>query len=313
MRAGPRLPIDPGYSLLLQGELLGVWRVLEAEKIRGVVLKGMPLAHRLGVAPSSRRACDNDILVRRADAARTVRALEGAGYVRRPMPSLPWLLENDFQVVLTRYVGGIPLVVDLHWAPFYPTLHNVPERIIWQHVEPLRLRGTTVRVFDKPLTLLHLAAHYEQHAFCEPRILRDLARAWNVWSAEIDVAALVSLAEELGLQHALDFALQSAAGLGWLDAKPPAIGSRRAARLRRLLSPAELATPRRAGDYARTLGAAVLLDPHRVPRMFLAAVFPPPNRLAAIHDEPVGPKLILRYLARPIELGLRALGRARRC
>jgi len=295
------------HNLVLQAELSKLVAALEERGIEVVVLKGIPLALRVFGSIAARSMVDNDLLVRRDDAIRAVEILSAAGYRSIDSREIESQLSLDYQFRLVRPLPGAgSLCAELHWNAFSPMLYPVPEAVLWNHLETFPSNGATFRVFDRPLTLVHLAAHFAQSDFAVLQILRDVAGAWNLWYRGSDGEPAVALAREIGLADVLDFALLSAADLGLLESAPPAIGSRRARRLRRLLPAERLCVPRPTPDYARWFLGLLLVDPSRVPKWFLSALFPPVENLAAIEGVPLSPALRWRYLLRPF----RALGRA---
>jgi hypothetical protein len=302
-------PASLALNLVLEAELPTLVSALESEGIDVVVLKGVPLALRLFGTIASRSMIDNDLLVRRQDAIRAARVLAAAGYRSIDCRRIENQLACDYQYRLVRPLpGGGGLCAELHWSPFSQLLYPAPEEVIWRHVEPFHWNGRMTQVFDRPLTLVHLAAHFVQSDFAIPQILRDVAVAWNLWYAQSSADDALDLARQTDLIHALDFALRCAADLGWLKTPPPAIGSARASRLRRLLPADRLWTPRPVPDYERWLLALLLVDPRRVPRWLRYAMFPPLENLAAIEGAEMSPGLRWRHLVRPFRALARALG-----
>lgn len=298
-------------NLLLEAELLSILDALAASDISSIVLKGVPLTRRLFDRLDAREMLDNDVLVHRQDAPRACAALEALGYTPLDCRRIERQLDFDFQYCLKRPVAGGSLFagVDLHWNAFQPDLYTVSEEVLWMHAEPFDLRGRTILVFDKPLTLVHLAAHYAQHLFNHPSILRDVAAAWNRWHGEIDTQLLREVAGATRTVHALDYALSIATDLEMLDAPPLVLGSRRAAWMRRWL-PARKLRERSAGlGYARMLLALMLAPPQQIPRWLRNLLFPPLENMSALHGEPVSAALWARYLTRPLRPIGRVLGR----
>lgn len=307
-----RSPAAIALNLVLEAELPTLVGYLESRGIDVVVLKGVPLALRLFGSIAARTMIDNDLLVRRADAIRAVQLLSATGYESIDCRRVENQLSVDYQYRLVRKLpGGGRLCAELHWSPFSQLLYPVPEEVFWEHTEAFRWNGRSVRVFDRPLTLVHLAAHFAQSDFAIPQILRDVAAAWNLWYAHSTADDALDLARQTGLIHALDFALRSARDLGFLNTPPPPIGSARASRLRRFLPADRLWTPRPVPDYERWLLALLLVDPRRVPRWLRYAMFPPLENLAAIEGVAVSPGLRCRHLIRPFRALVRAIGGSR--
>jgi hypothetical protein len=220
-------------------------------------------------------------------------------------------LDADFQYRMARPVGADGEVsAELHWSAFPTDLYPIDEEILWTRSESFDLGSRWVRVFDRPLTLIHLAAHFAQHLFAVRSILDDVAVAWNRWGAAIDHEDLVALARATELTAVLDFALGSAADLGMLAPPAAELCSPRAARLRRLLPAERLFTPRPEVDHIRMLLALLLVNPRRIPRWARNLLFPPIENLSVIVGRPVSPALYLRYFTRPLRPLARVLGKS---
>jgi hypothetical protein len=301
-------------NLLLTAELLHIARGFDAAGVAFVVLKGVPLAHRIFGRLDARRIRDNDILVRPRDVDRALEVLRDGGYE----PLNPGLLArkefrrtNQHALVHRLPAGGVALA-ELHWSAFHPWFFRVPEEIEWGHTQPFQLNGVAVRVFDEVLTLLHLTAHFAQHAFSEPWILRDVAAAWNTWHHDIDRGALLRLAQDTGTQHVLEFALRAAQDLDLLVAPVRLTGSRRAGVLRRLLPVRRLFEPRPSPDHRRTMLVFLLTGLRQVPRYLAHGMFPTIEGMSVIYGRPVSGWLYLRYATRPFRALRRALWNAYR-
>ena len=294
-------------NLLLEQEQMDLVQAFESAGVPVIVLKGMPLIRRLGLSPAERPLADNDFLVRERDLNMAYRVLTGRGYTSpggRP-------LEADVGVgqhaLVRRHKAGAPLVAEIHWRAFAPLLFDVPEDLVWSHTEWQRVGDTQLRVLDRELTLLHTAAHFVQHAFGEPRILRTLGRAWTLWRDAVDLPKLEALARETGTLAAVDFALAAAAALGYTESAPR-FGSLQARVLRRVLPPERLLEPRPYPDYTRMGLIAVLIAPGRAARSLFMATFPPPVRMRAIYGELTTFELLASYASRPFRPVLRKLG-----
>jgi hypothetical protein len=297
-------------NLLLTSALLTIARGLDAASVPFIVLKGVPLAYRIFGRLEARRIRDNDILVRLGDVDRALGVLRDCGYE----PLVPGLLlrkelrRTNQQAMVHRLPTGGVAHAELHWRAFYPGFFDVPEEIEWGHTQLFRLNGATVRVFDEPLTLLHLAAHFAQHGFSEAWILRDVAAAWNAWHGDIDRDELLGLARDTGTARVLEFALRAAEDLDLLVAPAPLRGSRRAGMLRRFLPTRRLLQPRPDPDHWRRMLLFLLTGLQLAPRYLMHGMFPTIESMSAIYGRPVSGWLYLRYATRP----LRALRRALR-
>jgi hypothetical protein len=301
-------------NLLLTSELLNIARGFDAAGVEFIVLKGVPLAHRIFGRLDARRIRDNDILVHPRDVDRALAILRGGGYepLHRGLDVGKERRRVNQHAMVQRLRSGRLVLAELHWSAFHPWFFRVPEEIEWGHTEAFRLNGLAVKVFDKPLTLLHLAAHHAQHAFSGAWILRDLAAAWNAWHGEIDVATLARLARDTGTAHVFEFAVRAAQDLDLLVAPAPVIGSRRAAVLRRLLPTSRLFEPRPDPDHRRRMLVFLLTGVWRMPRYLVHGMLPTVERMSATYGKPITGTLYLRYATRPFRALRRALWNSRR-
>jgi Uncharacterised nucleotidyltransferase len=298
-------------NLLLTSELLTIARGLDAAGVAFIVLKGVPLAYRIFGRLEARRIRDNDILVHPGDVDRALGVLRDFGY--EPLhPALPpgkeFRRTNQY-AMLHRLPTGAVAHAELHRTAFYPAFFAVPEQIEWGHTQPFRLHGVTVRVFDEPLTLLHLAAHFAQHACSQAWILRDVAAAWNTWHRDVDRDELLRLARDTGTGRVLEFALRAAQELDLLLAPAPLTASRRVAVLRRLLPTRRLFEPRPDPDHRRNLLVFLLTGPRLAPRYLVHGMFPTIERMSVVYGRPVSGRLYLRYATRPFRALRRALSK----
>lgn len=258
---------------MIASELLAIARGFDAAGIPFIVLKGVPLAYRIYGRLQDRRIRDNDLLLRHGDVDRAVEKLRSFAYTPfypKVRPSREVGRTNEHEMTRIR-PPGVTMRAEIHWNAFYPGFYDVPEAIEWAHTQPFVLNGITLNVFDEPLTLIHLAVQFAQHAVSEAWILRDVAAAWNTWHRDIDRDRLLGLARATGTVHALDFSLRAAGDLDLLVAPPALGGSRRAALLRRLIPSARLFEPRPFPDHWRTMLAFLLSKLRRAPRYLCTA------------------------------------------
>jgi Uncharacterised nucleotidyltransferase len=293
-------------NLLLTSELLTIARRFDAAGVDFIVLKGVPLACRIFGRLDARRIRDTDILVHPADVERAYALLRECGYE----PRLAGLvlrkeLRTTNQIPLMRRLPAGDLVcVDLHWTAFDQDFFNVLEAIEWGHTEVFRLNGVGIKVFDPPLTLVHLAAHFAHHAFSEAWILRDVAAAWNTWHRDIDREELRRVARDCSMEHVLEFAFRVAEDFHLIEAAAPLTGSWRAAVLRRLLPARRLFEQRPNPDHRRRMLVVLVTGLRRMPRYFAHGMFPNIEHMSDIYGIPISGRLYLRYAARPFR-GLR--------
>lgn len=307
----PRVSPILAHNLLIQGELLQVARTLDAARIPFVTLKGVPFLHRAYERLDARWVTDNDILVRRRDMERTLDALHRLGYAPAAGMSLEAALNLDARYVVRRQHHGRTLSVDLHSSPSMPRIHDLPEDMVWAHCEPFELHGRRLRVLSPGFSLLHLVAHCEQHRFCMPRILHDVAAAWNRWGPTLPRDQLLALSKETGLDHTMEYVLGAADDLGMLRVPPPRPGSTRARLLTRLLPPRRLLTTAPDGTaacYWRGASSLVLRDSRSVLAQLRNDWLPTLDRMSIIYEKPKSRSLYAHYLTRPFRPVARLLG-----
>lgn len=296
-------------ALLLEHELERIAEACARAGLDLIVLKGVPLARQLfdGPADRQREQQDNDLLVRRDDLTRALAVLEALGYRlpsayrhRHPLAAR----EPDWQLPLVyRHEGVGRVLAELHWTPFPPRLFPVPSATLWKHSVEYRLRGgAQVRVFDRALTLIHLASHYVQHAGAGRWILEDFAAGWTRWAARLGAEPVAALARELRLHAVLAYTLAHAQQLDMIaDAEAvPALRSRTARLLAQACPPRTGAQLSDNAQRVRTAALACLADPTRIPGALAAEAWPPLTTMARLHDQPVGPGLLAHYAVRPL-------------
>lgn len=167
---------------------------------------GLPLYDR----PDLRPMTDVDLLVRPADAARAIEALESCG-CRRGMALLnddlfpEWYYELEFFGPSPQ-----PLRIDLHARPLrpLPLARWMPEDALWAQSREARVGDTSVRVPGPEAMLIHLAAHAAFHGCRRLIWVYDLHRTLEQQSVSLNWDIVVSLARRWRLAAAVYSALQ---------------------------------------------------------------------------------------------------------
>ncbi len=298
-------PDAVAQALALEAELARVCRCLSDASIPVIVLKGVPLARRLHGRLGLRKSVDNDLLVREADVVVAVNALRGLGYRDLDSRSLSASRAFTFQHPMGYSAPAGRLFVEVHWSAFTPDLFAVSPSLQWSRTEAFVVREAPVLVFDRAMTLVHLAAHAAQHYLTEPRILRDIAEAWALWRNELEMGDLVALADRTQTREVLAWALQAS------GAAPGALETPRTRWFAAVAHPKWLSQPTRARLYCGMLLAGTMVRPSRLPRALLRAAFPPPAQMDLIYRQALPRRRWLRYAGRPFRPLARLLrGRA---
>jgi len=294
---GPRPELTAAWNLAVEAELAFVLGAFARERLDVVVLKGTPLLRRLGEPLVERTLADNDLLVRGSSLIAAERVLERLGYQSTRPLSLS-VRAGSGQHSMVRQTPVVRHVVDLHWAAFHAPFRGVSPELVWAHTEVSSVGGQEVRVLDRPLTLLHTAAHFVWHSMGQLRLLRTLGRAWDAWGHELDPAELRHLALRTGTLPSLEYSLRAAQELG-LARGALRFTTLRARTVRELLPPAELLLKRPVPDYERMAVALILVSTERALIHALRLALPSIPE-AEILAGASGPQAVARtYLLRP--------------
>lgn len=283
-------------GLMLQRELVRTLQALTRAGIfEVVVLKGVPLAVRVFGSVGEREMRDIDLLVRRRDADGAFATLSALGY--EPYLGLPPDFKGHHALTFVRPGSPGSVSVDLHWTAFHRGF-GVGEDVQWRHTERFSYQGLDCLVFDRPMTILHLAHHHVVDL--SPKVLRDFGVAWNLWHGEVDHTALLALARSTGQLDTLAVAFGRAREAGLLDTPSP-IRTPRASVVLRLQG-----GPLGKSEHGRAMITALAMRPLEGARTTARAVFPPPASMRAIYGDSTAAELARRYVTRPFELAANA-------
>jgi hypothetical protein len=265
---------------------------LRAAGIPSLLLKGPALAHRLYGDGVPRPYVDSDVLVRASTFEAAERALMDRGFVRAsPLQEKvrPDWARHDHCLVRP----GEDIGVELHWTLMH---YAVDPELVWEafnrNAATQRVGGVEVDIPADPQLALHTVIHVTEHGtMLGPA--EDLRRALEQFPIDTWQAAH-RLAQELGAEGAF------ATGLGMLPA-----GEAMAQRLGlRAQDTAAFSLQRIAKARGWRSKARVALRIAFPAPMYLRSFGPPIARRG-----PAG--LAVAYLARPVELLVRAPGAVR--
>ncbi|WP_371345346.1 nucleotidyltransferase family protein [Ancylobacter sp. IITR112] len=246
-----------------------------------MALKGLDLAGRVYGDFGSRPMGDMDILVRPTDMDAMAAALSAQGF-RADTARRQTTYHRLFHSPLP---AGLP--VELHWA--LGDRVGAPDRTdlldaLWTQAETVDIGGAPFLVPSRPLLLLYLCHHMEQHLFDMPLThVWDVAEVLEQAGETFDAAAFARLCERFGQRKGVQAALHLMSScLGIPTPAPPLPADTRA------LLPDVVAN---LGRYPKTPADEpspdlVLLTSHRTPWRVRAHVlrrvlFPPRRSLAA--------------------------------
>lgn len=187
-------------NLILTGELIKLLELFEAHDLPAIPYKGPVLAASLYDDLALRQFSDLDILVQRPDVLWAKELLLFQGY--RPKPQLnqaqeaAFLQSKNHHFSLVHRQRGISL--ELHWEiSERHTAFPLERGHFWERLEPILLKGATVRSFPPEDLLLILCVHAAKH--CWERL------AWIC-----DVAELLHAHQKLDWERVM----QQASALG---------------------------------------------------------------------------------------------------
>jgi hypothetical protein len=282
------------HGLALQRELIRVLGGLAADGIGPVVvLKGIPLALRLFGSIAEREMVDLDLLVHRHDVTTALVSLRAMGYA--PVIGASLDLDGEKELTLRRRTSSGAMFVDLHWSPIHPSFGHLDEELMWRHTEPFTHQGIECLVFDPAMTIVHLGSHYV--AEMSPKVLRDLAAAWNLWADRVGPDELLGLARETEQLVMLCISFARAAEAGLLDVGCPEIRSYRARLVLRLLH-GRLGS----SEHGRSLIISKMaMRPDRALRLFLRQLFPSRALMRVLYGDGTATEVACRYVVRPLE------------
>lgn len=287
-------------NLALEAELARIVQAFERENVECVVLKGTPLMRRLGEPLASRIVADNDLLVREGKTTAAERVLVGLGYSAAGARKLAVsMASGGGQHAASRVVGGVRFAVDLHWNAFHPPFRRVPTGLVWERTERGTLGHVPIRVLDRPMTLLHTAAHFVWHAMGQPRLLRTLGAAWDLWRDNLDIDDLLRLAVLTGTLPAFEFSLNAAQQLGYARTALPRTSVRASLALR-LLPPQDLILSRPVPDYERIALSLLLVSTDRAAEHVLRFAVPTPGQASVLANSSAPGRIAHTYLRRPL-------------
>ncbi len=186
-------------------ELEAVLELCARENISFVVLKGAALAKKLYPDSHLRAFGDLDVLIRRADAARTRELLLARGL--REYEMLHGFNPHYYGEMAFFAANAQGAMIDLHWelvvSAYYQRRINL--EWFWKHTESFSLGAQTALTFDATAQLIHLAAHVGLHHQDHERLIwhYDLALLIQKRGAEIEWNAADSFARQSGLARPL--------------------------------------------------------------------------------------------------------------
>jgi hypothetical protein len=212
-------------NLYLTAELLRLLRLLDAQGIRAVPLKGPALAQSLYGDLALREFGDLDVLVQETDLRKARDLLEAQGYhldfALDPRDEAAYVRDGQHYLLLHPAKG---IVIELHWrfAPRWFAFPLSPSQV-WPRLQPIPLAGREVPSLCPEHLFLFLAAHGAKHRWCALKWLCDLVQLIHR-HPRLDWEWLVDQARRSHAMRVLLLAIHLAAQLG--AAVPPELRER---------------------------------------------------------------------------------------
>jgi hypothetical protein len=208
-------------NMSLYGKLRKVLQRLRSSGMKVIVLKGAYLAEAVYGDDALRPMTDIDLLVPRAELARTQAILLDMGVGQQQSENTE---SRRRQILHLAQVTIRDLLVELHWTitlPIGPV--KVDSTGLWDRARPVMIAGVEVLALSPEDLLLHLCLHVCYQHFLEEglRSFCDIAETIHRFQGEIDWPQVAARAREWGASRYVGLALhlaRSMLGAGVPDA-----------------------------------------------------------------------------------------------
>jgi hypothetical protein len=188
-------------ALICAAEQLALVRILAANHIDVLAVKGLVLAHQLNGNFHARHVGDIDLLIRPTDALRADRLLQGAGWRRTnpafsltPLQARKFLrLKPEFEYVHAQ----LPVRAELRWE-----IEGLGDfETMFGRAISFQLGGESMRTLPADLNGVYLFQHGARHGWFRLFWLTDIALMMR--SPSFNAPALLETARLLGAERAL--------------------------------------------------------------------------------------------------------------
>lgn len=201
--------------LLCESTLVDVIRILRAQGLEIIVLKGPTVAHSVYRRPELRIYHDLDVLCRIDDYPTLHRALSDRGYssagtlealgthgclAEKPSPS-------ESHAVRSFYDPSGDVKIEVHFDVFQLGLIDRNAVEFWLQARTLDVSGVEIHMLSPEHQFLHLAAHAHRHGYSRLSWLIELDQLMRRGRESLDWALVADVARSegfgTGLRHAL--------------------------------------------------------------------------------------------------------------
>ena len=185
-------------------------RILAAQQIAVILLKGAALAETIYGNIAVRPMGDLDLLVHREDVAAALAALRAAGWEAVDAEARDGLtLAYEVEIALQK-PGPIPVLLEIHWglldSPHYQ--HTLPLTWFWDTAVAVEADGVNALALGPETLVLHLCAHLALHHGGHGLLwLHDVAEVLHAYGDRLDWDEVLARGQAwdlvLPLQHIL--------------------------------------------------------------------------------------------------------------
>jgi hypothetical protein len=187
-------------NLIFANELTSLVKTCAGAGVEAVIFKGPALAVTAYGDLALRRFVDLDLMVRRADVARTVELLSEHGYTASKALNAEQqelLLRTQHNVQFTR--GR--LIVELHWQVSSELFaSSVTAEDLWRHLETVKINDTEVKTLSTEDLLFSLSVHGSRHLWQRLAWICDIDRIIATRPG-VDWSLLLTRAEQTSTQR----------------------------------------------------------------------------------------------------------------
>jgi hypothetical protein len=293
-------------GMQLSSELASLLEHFNKRGISVIVLKGPYLAEMVYRDWALRPMADFDLMVKKDDLARAVRALKESGYEASAEFNIDAQIKIHHDLPTLRKQDRF--LIELHWTLELPTgAIKVDVDEVWRRARKTTIAGQDTLVLSDEDFLLHLCVHAAyHHRFSHGLLpLRDIAETIKSLEGRIDWCKLEKISGLWGADRCLFMSLYFVKELFGLDL-PPEV------RKRNLLDDVDSRVIEIARERIYRRACDSLLMTRNISRLwgmsglrekakfFLANAFPPPVVLATMY--PANPSSKRIYLYYPVRL-----------
>jgi hypothetical protein len=203
-------------NTLILAEAKRILNILESEKIKSILLKGVFLAEHVYKNIALRQMSDIDILIQKNDVARVNIILVSLGYIQPKNyeePSNHDLERSSINTLVYNKNGTCGFFIHLHWHlinttwPVDTLVDDIDMERIWSYAEPIGINGCHAFVLSPEHHLIYLACHGFNHCFDRLILVSDILEFLRCYRGRIDWRVVIEEAERFNVSRLLYYSL----------------------------------------------------------------------------------------------------------